>query len=483
VSPNTTFLPGKDPENAITQAILANPRVVYEVTGDRFVVAIRDELLVRQSVADTSTALTAALKRIARPSGAVGGRVGNDRPTVAAAAVPAAQTGEHPSDVQLWHITDSALNSIDVARKLRALAPKHCDAPYNTAELTEPAVSPNHVAVLCSKNDSCPASPPEPSPPPRDGGEFILAAGADRTPRVVIIDSGYFAGVHPRLDGRVDPVLGEWLDSTTGTWHADLPDEKDANGDGILDGIAGHGTFNAGLVASLCPEVVIKVVASRHDIQPLGDLDPVDQEALFSSEFDIANAVWVNSEPGVDVISCGFAFPTLDDYPSIPFNAVMAALRGPESPNRELVVVSPAGNESATQPYWPGALPGVLGVAATNRLDNGRAAFSNWGKWCDCCVRGDYVLSTYIDWDGPVQGLPPAERELFTGWARWDGTSFAAPKVAAAIASVVAASGRALSAIEAWERIAAGATKIRVGYVTDTTLFPVPGVQLLQLVI
>lgn len=482
MSPHKTFLPGRDPENEITQAILANPRVTYEVTGDRFVIAIKDELLVRRSVLTGSPALADAIKRIARRAGSVGGRPDNDRPTADAAVAPDQQTGEHPSDVELWFIEDPALDSIDVARKLRALARSQCCAPYNTAELTEPAVSPNHVAVLCGKNDSCPASPPEPSPPPRDD-DFIKRAGPDRTPRVVVIDSGYFTDVHPRLDARVEPVLGEWLDSTTGIWHPDMPDEKDANGDDILDGIAGHGTFNAGLVAHICAEIAIRVVASRHDIRPLGDLDAADQEALFTSEFDIANAIWVNSQPGVDVISCGFAFPSLDDYPSIPFNAVMAALRAPGSPNPEIAVVAPAGNESAPQQYWPAALPTVIGVAASNRLGNRRAHFSNWGHWCDCCVRGEYVRSTFIDWDGPVQGLPISEPELFAGWARWDGTSFAAPKVAAAIARVVAASGRQLSPIEAWDRIVQGATAIDVQPLSDTTLFPLPGVALVQLLI
>ena len=95
-------------------------------------------------------------------------------------------------------------------------------------------------------------------------------------------------------------------------------------------------------------------------------------------------------------------------------------------------------------------------MAATNRLGNARAYFSNLGAWCDCCTRGEYVRSTYVDWNGPVQGEPPWEIEHFAGWARWDGTSFAAPKVAAAIACLVAASDEELLPVDAWQLLVSG---------------------------
>ena len=84
----------------------------------------------------------------------------------------------------------------------------------------------------------------------------------------------------------------------------------------------------------------------------------------------------------------------------------------------------------------------MIGVASTNRRGNARAWFSNWGDWCDCCTRGEYVYSTFVYWDGPVEGEPLTDIEHFRGWARWDGTSFAAPKVSAAIARLFAESER-----------------------------------------
>ena len=119
-----------------------------------------------------------------------------------------------------------------------------------------------------------------------------------------------------------------------------------------------------------------------------------------------------------DVIQCGFAFPTLDDYPSLPFAAAMQVLTGPDAPREGIAVVAPAGNEESAGPYWPAALPDVIGVASTNTAGEARAWFSNWGQWCDCCTRGEHVFSTFIYWDGPIDGEPLSDNEKFTGWAQ-----------------------------------------------------------------
>jgi subtilisin family serine protease len=198
---------------------------------------------------------------------------------------------------------------------------------------------------------------------------------------------------------------------------------------------------------------------------------------LFETEVAIAHAMLRRSD--TDVIQCGFAFPTLDDYPSLPFAAVLAELRQPSAPRGgQVAVVAPAGNEQSRRRYWPAALPDVVGVASTNRRLNARAWFSNWGEWCDCCTRGEHVYSTFVDWDGPVEGEPITDIEHFRGWARWDGTSFAAPKVSAEIARLVAANP-GLPPKQAWDQIEAAA----VDFVTDFTLSPYQGVILPRIAI
>ena len=146
------------------------------------------------------------------------------------------------------------------------------------------------------------------------------------------------------------------------------------------------------------------------------------------SEFDVAQSLLTHATDAVDVISCGFAFPTLDRYPSIPFTAVMALLSGADAPRPGVAVVAPTGNERSARPYWPAAHPDVIGVASTNRRGRARAPHSNWGPWANCCARGQDVFSTYITWLGPIEGEPLTDVDNFCGWATWNGTSFATPR-------------------------------------------------------
>jgi subtilisin family serine protease len=105
------------------------------------------------------------------------------------------------------------------------------------------------------------------------------------------------------------------------------------------------------------------------------------------------------------------------------------------------VVVAAAGNAGvAARPYWPAAQGAVVGVAAL--LRNGgqveRAEFSNSGPWVDISTDGVDILSVYAF--GKFPDGPQAATTI-DGWARWSGTSFAAPIVAAEIARLVVEDG------------------------------------------
>jgi subtilisin family serine protease len=107
-------------------------------------------------------------------------------------------------------------------------------------------------------------------------------------------------------------------------------------------------------------------------------------------------------------------------------------------------VVAAAGNTGSDRPAWPAALPGVVAVAATTGGPDGTVAapYSNFGSWVDACAEGTRT-STYVT--GVLEvGKEP---EKFEGFARWSGTSFAAPHVAGRIAALMTAKG--LSAPEA----------------------------------
>ena len=451
VSSSQASPPEDGPRNAIAKQVVRNPSLTYEDAGDRIVIVRNAELLVRKSAREASGELNRELSKIARNCGTLAGISGR-RPMTArdstGDALPIAgfqpDEGGPAGDVEIWCLTESSLNSIDGARRLREFADDEEVKTRNGPALVLPAVSPHHVSILSAKAGGCPAGPPHPALP---DSSFVRPPRAELFPEVTVLDSGYIHiepphPPHARLDQRVTLVDGEWLDTHAhpASW---LPTGRMApipTLTGRLDGISGHGTFIAGLIAHIAPQAKLKVVGLRNQEVLIRGESAVEQLGLFETEIAIAHAMLTHCD--TDIIQCGFAFPTLDDYPSLPFAAAMQVLTGPEAPREGIAVVAPAGNEESSRRYWPAALPDVIGVASTNTADEARAWFSNWGQWCDCCTRGEEVFSTFIYWDGPIEGEPLSDDEKFTGWARWDGTSFAAPKVSAAIAKLVAEQSR-----------------------------------------
>lgn len=468
MSPNTVFPLYERPHNDISERIIDHPRVTHHVQDDVLVLAMKDELLVHASVRRNAPHFHDELSKIAQHRGSLGTNPPRSQPNVA-------------EDVEKWSLIDEHDHSIDQALRLRQFVRDRHIKLGKGPETRVPAVTPNHVCTVMPYN-SCPATPAHPVPPPSAGLQrrFIepVRRGAPHA-EIVVIDTGYIRTkpAHARLDARVKSVAGQWFDTQANppAWVNCSPDVLDADTDKKLDGIAGHGTFIAGIVANGCRQSKITIVGQRHECISISR-DPVDRAQLFSSEYEIARSLLVHSD--AQVVSCGFAFPTLDRYPSIAFTSVMAAIRAQAAPRSEVAVVAPAGNEETSHPYWPAAHPEVIGVAATNRRSTGRAWFSNWGSWLDCCTRGQDVFSTFIYWDGQIDGAPPTDIEDFQGWATWNGTSFAAPKVAAAIANVYLASGGAVSPVAAFGQLVSGAAGVAVTPVTEPALAGSRGVAL-----
>jgi hypothetical protein len=478
--------------NPIAESVLKVPTLTYDVTKDGIVIARKADLVVRTPALNASPSLLKALNRVAT-------RVGNLADIKASPPEPArvpesASSPDQPiardhepeengplSQVEIWRLKDAARNSIDESRQLRTLVE---DQPVRTPrgdELLLPAVSPNHVAILSPTSGGCPATPPTPATEREEA--FVQPPARESTAKVTILDSGYIwiapphrDESHRNLDQRVRVVLGQWLNTATGTWEPDRPDGLYLDWAGQLDGISGHGTFIAGLISHIAPRTRLEVVGLRNQEVEIDGLDPSQQLGLFETEVAIAHAMVRRCD--TDVIQCGFAFPTLDDYPSVPFAAAMAEIRQESAPHRgHVAVVAPAGNEQSSRRYWPAALPDVIGVASTNRRANARAWFSNWGQWCDCCTRGEHVYSTFVHWRGSVEGRAISDVENFDGWATWNGTSFAAPKVSAAIAQLVARTGNP-SPEDAGEELIAGTGGVPVSTLTDASLSGAPGVSL-----
>jgi subtilisin family serine protease len=135
-----------------------------------------------------------------------------------------------------------------------------------------------------------------------------------------------------------------------------------------------------------------------------------------------------------------FGTNLLDDEPGIFGEQLMQRLGSS-------LGVAAAGNQATCRPYFPAALPGVVGVGAL--AADGKAWFSNFGGWVDACAPGVDVVSTFFN--DFTESLGGVEGRRYLEWARWSGTSFSAPKVAAVLAQDMYLYGG--TAQQAWKRL------------------------------
>jgi len=258
----------------------------------------------------------------------------------------------------------------------------------------------NHVLTGEGKYQGGPGTDPAPAPAltvplatPRPG----------TSPDFAVLDTGVPQGWqqwHPGLLGlQPDP---------------DDTDLLDEDGDQRLDRQAGHGLFIAGLALRLVPELTI-------DPGRVLDSTGVGDDASLGVELAEVTAPVVNLSLG------GY---TEDDTEPPALRAAIALLV-----ERGTAVVAAAGNagedpDFAGRPFWPAALDGVIAVGAydstTGEAPPPLADFSNSAPWVDIYAPGVKVHSTYLQSDLDSR---------FEGWATWSGTSFAAPQIAAEIAS------------------------------------------------
>lgn len=244
------------------------------------------------------------------------------------------------------------------------------------------------------------------------------------TVKVAVIDSGIDAG-NPAFAGRI----ADGRSFVGGSWRTDS---------------AGHGTFVAGIIAAGATDgvgtagiafnaklVIAKVVNNIGVIPPTAEADAIRWAA----------------DQGARVINLSFGGQRdpknqeLNFYSTSERNAVEYAYA------KGAVVVAAVGNgtNAPTEPWpyadWPAALPNVVGVAALNR--NGSVPdFSNRDPiYVDLAAPGAGIFST-IPRNLEQVGAPGCNDDPYSNcgspeFREGNGTSFAAPQVAAAAALLI----------------------------------------------
>ena len=291
--------------------------------------------------------------------------------------------------------------------------------------LAEPAIAPQSLRESLNIHDGRP-------------GVLVLDTGL----RTVVKGRGKSAtraAAHPELQRCF--LHDDWKSAPTPGVVDDEDEEFDPTvtpttppPSNVLDFEAGHGTFIAGIVRQICPDAEIY---SAGVLSSFGDGDVADVIGNFKRVKGILDSLGKR----IDIVVMSFGANLIDDEPGL-FGEELLRVLG------DAVGVAAAGNQSTCRPYFPAALPDVIGVGGL--AADGKAWFTNFGGWVDACAPAVDVVSTFFtNFQETVDGKKARKYE---GWARWSGTSFSAPKVAALIAQEMYLHRG--TAGEAWKRMA-----------------------------
>jgi subtilisin family serine protease len=287
-----------------------------------------------------------------------------------------------------------------------------------TSEIVDNGTGP----TLRTTSDPAPAPDPASLPKP-------LALDGYEAPKVLILDTGLrtVGGKGAKVEHEYltcARLHSPWLQDTT-PGAIDDEDELDDDGTRTLDFEAGHGTFITGIIQQICPDAEVHIAGV---LSSFGDGDVANVIAAF----ELANR---DAGP-FDIVNMSFGAYMSDDDGSL-LAAGLRRLLG------DGLGISAVGNQATSRPYFPAALADIVGVGGLGQ--DAKAWFTNFGGWVDACAPAIDVISTFF--------VRPDTKidEPVTGWARWSGTSFAAPKVAAVIAREMYLTG--VDARTAWKRL------------------------------
>ncbi len=269
-------------------------------------------------------------------------------------------------------------------------------------------------------------------------GESLVPASRQPAPTVAILDTGVDY-TNPDLGSRVVNANA----GPTNNFVSMTNDPMDDNGHGthvagVVAAEAGNGRFGRG-VSPMSKVLAVKV------------LDEGGQGTCWNVargiEYAISYRPDPKSVPPVRAINL-----SLGDYRGC--LAEQLAVR--RARDAGVLVVGAAGNGNSGRPFYPGAYPEAIAVAATEHHDC-RATFSNYGvadnPWVDVAAPGTAILSL----------------SLSGGMSRLDGTSAAAP-IVAGIAARAWAAQPALGLDALRRLVVRGGPRVACGFPEGTSL-------------
>ena len=278
--------------------------------------------------------------------------------------------------------------------------------------------APNYVATMAAVGKGI--GGPENAPSLGDFSQYHVPgapAQGGRVVRVAIIDTGI-----PQAT-RGD----HWLDSVTRTAdNIDLLDVLPAGSDGLLDYMAGHGTFVAGVVQRVAPTADIRMYRAA-------DTDG------FATDFAVAAAILQAHSDGAEIINLSLGSRTVDDQPPPLMKQAVDTVQAESG--GATVIVAAAGNYGDDSTVYPAALEGVEAVAGLT-AGLGTTDWSSHGAHVRFSTVGEGVHSVYPQ--GVESPVFDPEPDTFgpSAAALWSGTSFAAPQIVGAIARIASELGK-----------------------------------------
>ena len=279
-------------------------------------------------------------------------------------------------------------------------SPIYANPIYASSTLADP-----YVCSGQRPSTARPAAAPDVLP-----GDYDPASASD--PKVVVLDTGI-------ADPQVCPAMLLPLSKAfPNEWEQPDGADPDNPADGFLDPSSGHGTFIAGLIHLLAPG---RAVVPVNVVFPFGD---VDVSTVVEAIEQLRTNKVLDDRTILNMSFGGYADEEMD--------LLSAAVRRVRRTGA--VVVASAGNDATDRPLFPACLPEVVAVAALDPY--GPAPYTNHGAWVDACAPGTDLVSAFFEFNGEMEVFPrpgSVDPDDFRHWARWTGTSFAAPIVAAAL--------------------------------------------------